>query len=512
MDTRIIGDVSLGFEKAARHGIAVAPAPNYNLGEYFGFAGIMAAIGERAADQIMYNAGVIFFQPRSTARQVLERWRDLCAKVGAASDFPHDQPFLTLAMDQLGFLPYVLSPLYNYRNLGEPAVGRVRLWHSHLPVPDDVNVFKHAWPARRFKNGLRLEPDSEPADVPARVPEGMMRLTTLEMSRRQTPKAAQRLEEEMRALQRNGGSRNANEAILRRIGLSSVGRDEAYFAEALHYHLAQVHAYGKDPERMAWHMALSRTMPTNEDDQIFSDHVNVSHVLRGVQERAVARGIPPILISCMPRSASATLAYSLAHAMGIPVFHVSVGCFPGYYLAPSWLDMFLEGGAITQDHFGPSEFNLGVLRSRDIRSLFVLVRDPRAAARSQVHYLAEQPDAKAEPLASHIEREVRDNFVPWLQGWIDCSKRPDLPFRIHWLMYRDVRGDLAGVLQSIGCALAPQYPAMAAYAQRRTIPETRMHFVTGSDDAWRAEVDDATRERLWEACGVEIRSLLDLQP
>src|SRR5262245_55520168 len=36
-DTRIMDDVSLGFEKAEQHGIAIAPAPNYNLGEYFGF-------------------------------------------------------------------------------------------------------------------------------------------------------------------------------------------------------------------------------------------------------------------------------------------------------------------------------------------------------------------------------------------------------------------------------------------------------------------------------------------
>src|SRR6266851_3339157 len=60
-DTKIVGDVSLGFEKAERHGIAMAPAPNYNLPEYFNFARIMRKLGVEPADQIMYNAGVIFF-------------------------------------------------------------------------------------------------------------------------------------------------------------------------------------------------------------------------------------------------------------------------------------------------------------------------------------------------------------------------------------------------------------------------------------------------------------------
>jgi hypothetical protein len=33
-DTKIVGDVSLGFEKAEQHGIAMAPAPNYNLRDF----------------------------------------------------------------------------------------------------------------------------------------------------------------------------------------------------------------------------------------------------------------------------------------------------------------------------------------------------------------------------------------------------------------------------------------------------------------------------------------------
>src|SRR5262249_42214403 len=118
-DTRIVGDISLAFAKAECHGIAMAPAPNYNLPEYFNFAPIMRHLGVEPADQMMYNAGVIFFRLTPAVRQILERWRDLCASIGVERDFAHDQPFLTLALEQLGVTPYVLSPLYNYRSLGE---------------------------------------------------------------------------------------------------------------------------------------------------------------------------------------------------------------------------------------------------------------------------------------------------------------------------------------------------------------------------------------------------------
>src|SRR5262249_44704388 len=71
-DTRIVGDVTLGFAGAERHGIAMAPAPNYNLPEFFNFARIMEHVGIEPADQMIYNAGVIFFQLTPTVRAVLE--------------------------------------------------------------------------------------------------------------------------------------------------------------------------------------------------------------------------------------------------------------------------------------------------------------------------------------------------------------------------------------------------------------------------------------------------------
>jgi hypothetical protein len=510
-DTRVVGDVSLGFAKAEQHGIAVAPAPNYNLAEFFNFSRIMEQLGEEPADQIMYNTGVIFFKLTPAARRVFERWRDLCATAGVTNQFPRDQPFFNLALEQLGVLPYVLSPLYNYRSLGEFAVGNIRLWHSHFPVPSDLNTFKTAWPARRLVDGMLLRSDEDAARTRHRPPQGMLQLSLAQLNGRLTAAQARKIAAQAVAMAHDHGSSSANSYVLSEIGTQgSADMDEAYFTEAMHYHLGLLHAHAADPEEMARHLRLSNTMPTAEDDQLYSDHVNMSHVIRARQLAAIKRGLPPILIACMPRSASATLTYSVADALDIPVVHVSAGKFPEQYLAWFWLNTFLEGGAITQDHFGASAFNLRVLEERGVREVFILVRDPRPAARSWVHFLA-QGRYGSEPLEQQIVNECVGNFVPWLQGWIDCAKNKALPFRIHWLTYREVCQDLPAILRKISSILGVDHPAFAAFAEHQKLKEVRVHFVSGNDQAWQSEVSAPTRDLLWQACTNDIRGMLDLK-
>jgi hypothetical protein len=511
-DAKIIGDVSLGFAKAEQHGIALAPAPNYNLAEFFNFARIMHELGVEPADQIMYNSGVIFFHLTAAVRQVLERWRDLCATVGTTSDFPRDQPFLNLALEQCGITPYVLSPLYNYRGLGEYAVGNIRIWHSHFAPPPDLNGFENAWPARRFADGMRLDADENRSQADRRRPQAMSELSLAHLGGQLSPRAARKIAAEALAIQPGRGSRGANDFVLNQIGIrGSPDNSDSYFAEAMHYHLGLLHAHAGNPTEMAPHLTDSHTMPTGESDLLFSDQVNLSHVLRDRQLAAMKRGLPPILIACMPRSASATLTYTLARALDIPVLQISAGSFPNRFLVPSWLNMFLEGGAITQDHFAANDFNLGVLQGRDPRDIFVLIRDPRAAARSQVHHLARGRDGGGEPLARRIERQCTANFIPWLQGWIDCANNKKLPLRIRWLTYGEVCRDPGAILRKIAGVLGADNKTIAAFAYAHSLQEERMHFVDGHDDAWRREVDSSSRDLLWQACTAEMKAMLDLK-
>lgn len=152
-DAFIIEDISYGFEKSEKYGIAACMAPHYSLDHFFGFDQILKAEGIGCRSQLQYNAGVIFFSRRPDVDAVMQKWSELAFDLGLRHNHHHDQPFLTLAMELLDFNPFTLSPAYNYRDFGELASGIIRIWHSHAPVPESLNEFETAWPPRRFRGG-----------------------------------------------------------------------------------------------------------------------------------------------------------------------------------------------------------------------------------------------------------------------------------------------------------------------------------------------------------------------
>ena len=150
-DTRVIADISAGFSKAKKHGIALSPAPHYSLDWFYGFDEIMKSENVPATGQLQYNTGVIFFSLDSETRRVFNMWFQLGKR--HANLIENDQPFLTLAMEMMEFNPYTLSIGYNYRGFGDAISGEVRVWHSHADMPADINTIESVWPPRRVING-----------------------------------------------------------------------------------------------------------------------------------------------------------------------------------------------------------------------------------------------------------------------------------------------------------------------------------------------------------------------
>ncbi len=146
-DTVLLGDLSLGFEKAKQFGIAIAPAPHYSLDAFWGFDEVMKEVGVPRRGQLQYNTGVFFYVPTKEVKAVFKTWCELAAKFQHIHD--NDQPFFTLAMECVGFNPYTLSISYNYRGFGDAISGDVRIWHSHGDLPNGLNSYTNAWPPRR---------------------------------------------------------------------------------------------------------------------------------------------------------------------------------------------------------------------------------------------------------------------------------------------------------------------------------------------------------------------------
>lgn len=156
-DTYILLDIEQGFAKAERHGLAMAQAASYSLEHFWGFAKVLKLYEVESHEILLYNSGVIFFTRQPDAWKVLKLWNQLCAEAEGDVSAWGDQPYLTLAIEMLNYNPYTLSIAYNYRNLGELAAGRIRIWHDHSPPPADVNDFEQIWPPRRFLHGRRLQ-------------------------------------------------------------------------------------------------------------------------------------------------------------------------------------------------------------------------------------------------------------------------------------------------------------------------------------------------------------------
>jgi hypothetical protein len=150
-DTRVIGDISLGFEKAEQHGMAIVPAPHYSLADFRDFREVMLNEGVTPLGQLIYNSGVIFCQPhRPDVSAVFDRTLMLAQKY--QDRVWSDQTYLSLAMEIERFNPYTLSPSFNYRAFGELISGSIRIWHSYEPLPANAASLEKGY-LHRYEKG-----------------------------------------------------------------------------------------------------------------------------------------------------------------------------------------------------------------------------------------------------------------------------------------------------------------------------------------------------------------------
>jgi hypothetical protein len=152
-DTRIVDDISLGFERAEKHGIAIAPAPHYSLADFRDFRQVMTAEGVTPLGQMVYNTGVIFATAhRPDVRAVFDLTLKLAQKY--QDKVWNEQPYLSLAMELLNFNPYTLSPSFNHRGFGELLSGSIRIWHSYEPLPPNATSLEKGYLHRHEKGKL----------------------------------------------------------------------------------------------------------------------------------------------------------------------------------------------------------------------------------------------------------------------------------------------------------------------------------------------------------------------
>jgi len=308
------------------------------------------------------------------------------------------------------------------------------------------------------------------------------------------------------------GNRVAVELLLNGVGMMPTSiRNEPYYGEMLDYQLGLLLAHLGQAEAAANLIRRSGALPHSGGNWLFPDIVAEGLELQARAIEASARGLPPILIAAMPAGGSASLAQSIAATLDMPVMRLSAGNFPDYIMMPSWLERFSAGGALTHDHFGATPFNLRVLEEVGWKQVFVLIRDPRAAAAAlaRKEMAAYGQALEGEEAARRIVHLAAAAVIPWLNLWTAAEERTAL--RIHWIRYDEVCADVGAVIQRIIDILQPDYPAVAAMRDNPTRAVTA-NFAVGDDQAWRTLISAEAARSLWPAIASRAVDLLGMEP
>jgi hypothetical protein len=310
--------------------------------------------------------------------------------------------------------------------------------------------------------------------------------------------------------QQRHGNRTANQTFSDNIRLGAgVVKDEGYWGEALDYHLGLLYAHVGEPEKAAYHFERSGSHHAVGGNPLFSDHLRDSVERSRQQTLARQRGIPSLIIASMPRSASASLTQTLAAMLDAPLMRVSCGRFPLIHLVPRWLNCFSPGGAVLHDHFGANPFNLKTLHEGGVRSAFVRVRDPRAAAASAANLENRRYGAPNDiDFDTQVLRLCERSFIPWVVDWLAAAADPAAELKINWLTQPS--NAVAAMARNVLTLLAPAYPALEQYL-RADVTEVRANFVTGDKDSWRMGLSQTGQQRLWDAIPQNVREFLALQ-
>jgi hypothetical protein len=222
--------------------------------------------------------------------------------------------------------------------------------------------------------------------------------------------------------------------------------------------------------------------------------------LRSRQDAARARGVPPIAMVAMQKSASEYIRANLLQALGLPEIAVGVGTVPRDRAVRPALRQLATGGALCRTHM--SGDNAAAMAQAGIARMLLHVRDPRQVTVSWAHmmrritdhefiyaagmYTPAVPDAYRDWSFEEQFAWAVENYLPgqldWLEGWVRALDA-GLPLRICITTFEQFRDDQDAfyrrVLEFFEAPLAD-----AGVLQSRTA-EAMRNFRSGRTSEWR---------------------------
>ena len=231
------------------------------------------------------------------------------------------------------------------------------------------------------------------------------------------------------------------------------------------------------------------------------------------RDGGIARGLPPMIISTLPKSASESIWNKLAQGLGLAQCYLSLGLFPDCALVPSRVAEAAKGGITVKEHIGPSAHNIATLSRNRIDRLVVHHRDPRQATLSWAHFVR---DDVGQRLMAPLWRKIVppagvqagdfDGLLDWciahylpqliefLDGWRTVANDPARPMSVQFMSFESFLSDpdayFERTLDFFG--VSRELFSTEAEAEAQTV-----HLRKGETDEWRGVFSAAQRERAW---------------
>jgi tetratricopeptide (TPR) repeat protein len=229
------------------------------------------------------------------------------------------------------------------------------------------------------------------------------------------------------------------------------------------------------------------------------------------RDAGIARGLPTLIISTLPKSASESIWNKLTNGLGLAQCYISLGLFPECCLVPSRVKEAAKGGVAIKEHIGPSEHNIATLHNAGVDRLIVHHRDPRQAALSWAHFARDDVAKRimgplwrkivppAQVLAGDLPRLLDwciDRYLPhqieFLAKWRAVAAQPKPPLAVQFMSFESFIRDPDGYFARALAFYDIPKSAFAADAEAETV-----HLRKGETDEWRGVFTQAQRERAW---------------
>jgi tetratricopeptide (TPR) repeat protein len=245
-------------------------------------------------------------------------------------------------------------------------------------------------------------------------------------------------------------------------------------------------------------------VPGGYDHQQYDKYLFTSSRVELKRLQARARGIPSILVTCLPKSGSEYLCYTLSDVLTAPVVRATIGSPFGGRIFDEWVVEIARGGCVLHDHFNGRAENIKALKQSDIKRISVLIRDPRAIAWS-LHNMANEFGNNETPI-EEFAIAVK-GFSEWIESWIVAAEHG---LSVNFIRFSDL---ISKPLEVMGDVL--KMAGAEAFQEKLSIKlaigERGSNFRKGDDNAWRTSISESLAAEAWDGISQQVRDLLDLK-